>query len=99
MAHVPAVDSLTSWRSRVVVRHGSRLDWPQIWPMWREIVAAGQTHPYPTDATEDEAVSLWLTPRRSALYVAQIDGLFAGAMMTKPLRYGQGTMWPTRTSW
>ncbi|WDD95004.1 GNAT family N-acetyltransferase [Burkholderia sp. FERM BP-3421] len=74
----------------VEVRRADAADWPRIWPLWRRIVSAGETHPYPLDATEEDAIALWLRPPRAALYVAERDGVVVAAMQTKPLRYGHG---------
>ncbi|MFI2608852.1 GNAT family N-acetyltransferase [Kitasatospora sp. NPDC018619] len=65
-------------------------DWPRIWPVWQRVVSAGETHPYPVDATEKEARALWLDPHRSVVHIAEADGELLAAMMTKPLRYGPG---------
>lgn len=66
------------------------VDWPRIWPFWQQIVAAGETHPYPLNATEAEAKALWLKPRRSTVFVAEYGLDIAAAMMTKPMREGNG---------
>lgn len=72
------------------VRRADSSDWPKIWPFWKQIVSAGKTHPYPMDSTEEDAVSLWLKPARSAIYVAEHRDVIVGAIMTKPMRYGNG---------
>lgn len=74
----------------VVLRRADSSDWPKIWPLWEQIVSAGETHPYPLDSTEDDAVELWLKPARSAIYVAEQRDAIVAAMMTKPMRYGNG---------
>lgn len=35
-------------------------DWPAIWPILHEIVAAGDTFSYAEDVTEEEARAMWL---------------------------------------
>ncbi|MER6529567.1 GNAT family N-acetyltransferase [Streptomyces sp. NPDC001508] len=65
-------------------------DWPRIWPLWRAVVSRGETHPYPVDATEAEARTIWLAPSRSAVYIAEREGALVAAMMTKPMRSGNG---------
>ena len=46
--------------SQIVVRDYDDADWPQVWPIIEEVVRAGDTFPFPTDLTEDEARSIWL---------------------------------------
>jgi GNAT superfamily N-acetyltransferase len=82
--------STPSLLDAVELRAADAADWPRIWPLWQRIVSAGETHPYPLDATEEEAIAIWLRPRRAALYVAEHDGAVLAAMQTKPLRYGHG---------
>jgi len=74
----------------IMVRPADVSDWPRIWPIWKRIVECGETHPYPIESTEQDAVSLWLAPKRSAIYVAEQAGTVVAAMMTKPMRYGNG---------
>jgi GNAT superfamily N-acetyltransferase len=74
----------------IEIRRAEAADWPRIWPLWQRIVATGETHPYPPDATEADAIALWLRPKGAALYVAERDGVVLAAMQTKPLRYGHG---------
>lgn len=74
----------------VTFRQADSSDWPKIWPFWKQIVSAGETHPYPMDSTEEDAVALWLKPARSTIYVAEHRDAIVAAMMIKPLRYGNG---------
>lgn len=43
----------------VTIREADPSDWPQIWPFFRDIVAAGETYAYPQDLTSDQARELW----------------------------------------
>lgn len=74
----------------LIVRPAKSSDWNEIFPIWKQVVSAGKTHPYPLDSTEQDAVELWLKPRRSAVYVGEAGGRVVAAMMTKPMRYGNG---------
>ena len=35
-------------------------DWPQVWEIFREVVAAGETYAYDSAWTEDDAKAVWL---------------------------------------
>ncbi|MET7471788.1 hypothetical protein ABZU22_24785 [Micromonospora sp. NPDC005222] len=36
-------------------RTATPADWPLVWPLPREIVAAGETYTWPRDVTEEQA--------------------------------------------
>ena len=75
---------------RLIVRPAKPSDWPDVFRIWKEVVSAGKTHPYALESTEQDAVKLWLEPPRSAVYVGEAVGKVVAAMMTKPMRYGNG---------
>src|SRR4051794_19962693 len=45
---------------KLIVRDYAHADWPLVWPVIEEVVRAGDTFPYPTDLTEEEARGIWL---------------------------------------
>ena len=55
------------------ISEGSAADWEQIWPFFREIVAAGETYAYDPEISEDEARSIWMIGPPGATFVA-VDG-------------------------
>ena len=42
------------------IREATAEDWPQIYPFWSEIVAAGETYAYPEGLTSEEAKDMWM---------------------------------------
>jgi ribosomal protein S18 acetylase RimI-like enzyme len=48
-------------------------DWPAIWPIWHEIVAAGDTYTYDPDTTYEQARAGWLAPLPDECWVAVAD--------------------------
>ena len=67
-------------------------DWSSIWPIFREVVAAGDTYGYPPDIDETDARAAWMhdgTDRRFT-YVAEIDGQAVGTAYLKPNQPGLG---------
>lgn len=48
-------------------------DWPHIWSIIRDVVATGDTYPYPPDIAEVDAKAIWMRPKgREATFVARV---------------------------
>ncbi|KNB50298.1 GNAT family N-acetyltransferase [Streptomyces caatingaensis] len=62
------------------IREAGGDDWPAVWPFFREIVAAGETFPYPLDLGPDDARELWLRrpPGRAVVAVDEASGAVLG---------------------
>lgn len=71
----------------MLIREATAADWPAIWPFFRQIVAAGETFPYPFDLDEEQGRALWLVPAPGRTVVAVDD---AGAVL------GSATMYANR---
>jgi L-amino acid N-acyltransferase YncA len=76
-------------QSGVTVRRAVDGDWPQVWPIWHEIVAAGDTYEYPPDTAEHEARRRWMT-QPPETWVAEVDGRVVGTYRWKANRTGLG---------
>ena len=64
-------------------------DFESVWPIFHEIVAAGDTYAYEPDTSREDAFRLWMrTPRRT--YVAEIDGEVHGTYYIKTNHAGPG---------
>jgi L-amino acid N-acyltransferase YncA len=50
-------------------------DWPAISGIFRNVIAAGDTYPYPAEISEEDAIALWMRGdrKREATYVALLD--------------------------
>ena len=71
------------------IREATSKDFDQIWPIFREIVAAGDTYAYPRDTTREQALKLWLEiPRKT--YVVEEDGQVLGTYYIKTNQAGPG---------
>jgi ribosomal protein S18 acetylase RimI-like enzyme len=71
------------------IREATRADAEQIWPIVREIAAAGDTYAYPRDITKEQALSLWLdAPRKT--YVFEENGRVLGTYFIKSNQAGPG---------
>ena len=54
-------------------REATTEDFDQIWPVFHEIAAAGETYAYPRDTTREQALRLWMEIP-SKTYVVEEDG-------------------------
>lgn len=79
-------------RTRPKFRRGFASDWPNIWPIFRDVVAAGDTYPYLPDISESAARTAWLSNRasRRVTYVAELEGVIVGTAYLKPNQVGLG---------
>lgn len=64
-------------------------DWPGIWPVFRAVVASGDTYPYPPDIGEDEARAIWMSPAHTVL-IASLDDEIVGTAYYRPNMPGLG---------
>lgn len=76
--------------SLVQVRAIRAQDWSQLWPVFQEIVAEGETYTYPQDLTVDQAMASWTPTGRGVTVVAEEDGVLLGAALIQPNRPGRG---------
>lgn len=73
----------------VVIREIGPAGFAQAWPIFRAVVAAGDTYSYPPDIDEAQARSMWTAPP-SRCFVAEIDGDVLGLYMLRPNQPGLG---------
>jgi L-amino acid N-acyltransferase YncA len=64
--------------------------WPQIWPIWHEIVAAGETYTWDPETDETAARALWLLPPPAEVSVAVEGDTVVGTATLKPNQPGLG---------
>jgi L-amino acid N-acyltransferase YncA len=74
----------------VDIRAATAADWPQIWPIWREIVVAGETYTWDPETDEPTARSLWLLPPPAETLVAVDGDTIVGTALIKPNQPGLG---------
>jgi GNAT superfamily N-acetyltransferase len=75
----------------MLIRPAGSEDWPQIWPFFTQIVAAGETYAYPDDLTAETAQSLWLEPAPGHAVVAVADDIVLGSAKMGPNRPARGS--------
>ena len=71
------------------IREATRDDFKRIWPIFHEIVAAGETYGYPRDLTQEQARELWMDIPRKA-YVFEENGKILGTYYLKTNQLGPG---------
>ncbi len=73
-----------------MIRPATEADWPALWPVFRDTVAAGETYAYADDLTSDEARALWLERPPGLTVVLEEDGQLLGTAKMGPNRPGRG---------
>ena len=73
-----------------MIRPATEADWPALWPVFRDTVAAGETYAYPDDLSSDEARLLWLERPPGLTVVLEEDGELLGTAKMGPNRPGRG---------
>ena len=72
------------------IREATEKDFEAIWPIFNEIVVAGETYAYPPDTSRDEALQLWLRlPQKT--YVAEQNNEIVGTYYIKTNQSGPGS--------
>lgn len=74
----------------ISIRPAVGIDWPEIWAIFRYVVAAGDTFAFAPDTSESTAKQLWMTPPAAA-YVAVDDGGIVGTSFIRPVQPGLGS--------
>ncbi len=75
----------------MLIRECVEADWPQVWPIFREVVEAGDTYAYDPAWTSDEAREVWVE-RPPGLTVVAVEGdRVLGTAKMGPNRPGPGS--------
>nr|WP_315469359.1 hypothetical protein [uncultured Undibacterium sp.] len=73
----------------LTIRSATPTDFEKIWPIFHEIVSAGETYTYPSDTSKEQGFQLWITlPRQT--FVAEEDGEILGTYFIKTNQSGGG---------
>ena len=71
------------------IRKAINSDFDQIWPIFHEVVSAGETYAYPRDTSKEQALKIWIdTPR--VTYVFEEAGKVLGTYYLKTNQQGPG---------
>jgi L-amino acid N-acyltransferase YncA len=73
----------------MIIREAGAADFELIWPIFQEIVAAGETYGYPRDTNREQAFKIWMeAPRKT--YVFEDNGAVLGTYYIKTNQLGPG---------
>ena len=71
------------------IREATTADFENIWPIFYEIVSAGDTYAYPSDCTKDQALKIWMdAPRKT--FVVEEQSKILGTYYIKTNQAGAG---------
>lgn len=71
------------------IREATKEDFNMIWPIFHEIVTAGETYAYANDTTKEQALKIWIeAPRKT--YVFEEDGNILDTYYLKTNQAGPG---------
>jgi L-amino acid N-acyltransferase YncA len=74
----------------LIIRTAEDGDWARIWPIYSQIVAAGETYAYPEPPVFETARSLWMEEPPGQTVVAVEDDVVLGSAKIGPNRPGRG---------
>jgi L-amino acid N-acyltransferase YncA len=74
----------------IEIRDATSEDWPAIWPIFAQIVRAGETFSYDPGIDEPQARALWMIAPPGRTVVATSDGTVVGSANMYPNRAGGG---------
>jgi L-amino acid N-acyltransferase YncA len=72
------------------IRRARSEDWPEIWEIFRAVVATGDTFAWPPETTEAEAFAYWMAPNHFT-YVLTDDGVVVGSYFFRTNQPGLGS--------
>ena len=72
------------------IREAGKADWQSIWPIFHEVVKAGETYAYDPDTSMAQAEKIWLEhPRKT--FVLEEEGKILGTYYLKTNQAGPGS--------
>ena len=77
--------------SAFAIREAREDDWPQIWPIIRDVITEQQTFPYDPAMSQDDAKRSWLLPAPARVVVAARNSLVLGTANMYANRPGPGS--------
>jgi L-amino acid N-acyltransferase YncA len=72
------------------IRPATDDDWPRIWPVFRDVVAQGETYAFPADLTIQTGRGWWMEQPPGLTVVLEEDGELLGTAKMGPNRPGNG---------
>lgn len=90
MSNPASPEPISESNGRITIRPATDADWPAIWPIYRQVITAGETYAYPEPPVEEVARALWMEQPPAQTVVAIQDGVVVGTAKVGPNRPGRG---------
>lgn len=74
----------------MLIREFTESDWPQVWPIVRDVIGAADTFALDPSMTSAQAYAMWVKPAPGTTVVAIEDNRILGTAQLGPNRYGPG---------
>jgi RimJ/RimL family protein N-acetyltransferase len=71
------------------IRKAEPVDFEAIWPIFHEVVSAGETYPFAPDTSKEEAFDIWMV-KPQVTFVAEVNGEIVGTYYVKANQLGLG---------
>ena len=71
------------------IREATIVDWPNLWPIFSEVVSAGDTYAYPVDISREDARQIWLD-KPDTTFLVEKEGEVLGTYYLKTNQDGPG---------
>jgi hypothetical protein len=71
------------------IRKAEPVDFEAIWPIFHEVVSAGETYPFAPDTSKEEAFDIWMV-KPQVTFVAELNGEIVGTYFLKANQPGLG---------
>jgi L-amino acid N-acyltransferase YncA len=71
------------------IRRAEPADFEAVWPIFREIVSAGETYSFAPDTSKEEAFDTWMV-KPQVTFVAELNGQIVGTYFLKANQPGLG---------
>jgi L-amino acid N-acyltransferase YncA len=73
------------------IREFTSGDWASVWPIYQDVVNAGETYTYDPNWTEQQAHDVWVEPAPGRTFVAVEGGRIVGTAHLGPNKPGRGS--------
>lgn len=74
----------------LAIREAGAGDWPRIWPLFKAVVAKGDTYTVSPEVTEAEGQAYWMG-KAVAVFLAELDGRLVGTYCLRMNQPGLGS--------
>ena len=76
--------------NRIKIRRALDSDFDAIWPLFREVIEAGDSYVYDPQTTKEQARAIWMADEVTT-YVACVGERIVGTYILKPNQQGRGS--------